>query len=555
MPRSVASARSLLIPAAVGLLLTVLFITARLPGAAQAQDNGATANEYFLHYDPGVPFANVQAAVSASGGTIIDSIPEISVVVVLIPTRLTASMLSAQDAVILLEPNLQRQLTLTPDDEHRALQWGFTNTNTYAAWDVTTGSPDIVIAVLDSGVDLNHPDLDDHLLPGYDFVGDDTTPQDTNGHGTHVAGIANAETNNSLGVAGVAWDARTLPVQVSTGSTVLSSDVVQGIIYAANNNADIINLSLSGPGFLKAERDAVNYAAARGLIIVGAAGNHSSGTAEYPASYDHVISVASTGDDDSQSWFSNTGPFVDIAAPGSGIYSTLYNNTYGYKDGTSMASPFVAGVAALVLSAGHAATPADVTEAILCSADDLGDPGRDDDFGWGLVQTDQAVSYIPGTSPCLPIVEHDDFEDARLIDGDGYADTVDITAATSWDDDPLPCAGNGSRSVWYRYTPGTGGTLTLDTVGSAYDTVLGIYSGARGSLVELDCNNDTTGQTSQVTASVFTGSTYYVVVWSFGFEGTGNMGSLTLNAAFEPFPTPGCYPSSSDPSIVICAAE
>jgi thermitase len=511
-------------------------------------------NEYVLHYTPGTSAAEVKALVAASGGIIVGQIPELNAVAVRIPQRAAVSILSAAPEILSLEPNPVRKIAVTPNDPNRSSQWGLNAIHVYDAWDASLGTGQIV-AILDTGSDLDHPDLAAHLQPGYDFVDGDGVPAPdpafaNQWHGTHVNGIANAVTNNGTGIAGVAWDARTLPVRIIDEGGASSFNIASGIVYATDHGAKVINLSLGGPGWVKIERDAVNYAAAHGVIVVAAAGNDGDAIPFYPASYDHVISVASTTSDNGRSSFSNYGTYIDVAAPGSSIYSTLYDNAYGTASGTSMAAPHVAGAAALVRSAGHAATAEDVTEALLCSAFDLGAGGWDPYFGWGLVQADSAVNYIPGTTACLPSVAIDDFDSARPIGWNIiYSDTLDTSHATSWVDDPAPCAGDTNRTVWYRFDAPWPGKLQLDTLGSTYNTVLSAYSGARGALTMLACNDDASGYTSAVNVDVSAGQTIYVMVSSLAFE--NDAGTLTLHATFDYTAPSGCQPVSGS-STVFC---
>jgi thermitase len=557
--------------------LTVLAAPPTLPlesaagGAASLDTPPASETvpgEYILHYRPGTPRADVEALVAASGGMIVRDLPQLNAVVIQVPDGGMAGALTADYEVVLLEANrLRYPVATTPDDYDGVIQWGLNNIHAPDAWDVTLGTGS-VIAVLDTGVDRDHPDLKAHLLAGYDFVSNDSIPQDqsTNSHGTHVTGIANAATNNGTGIAGVAWDARTIPVRVTGPLGATSDDIAAGIIYATDHGAQVINLSLGGTGWIKIEQDAVNYAAAHGVVVVAAAGNNGAELVFYPASYDHVISVASTRPDNALAYYSNYGLYIDIAAPGGSntqpsgnIYSTINNGNYGYLAGTSMASPHVAGVAALVWSAGHATTRQEVVEAVLCSAFDLGTGGWDPYYGWGLLEAHAAVTYIPGTNPCLPVVPHDDFDTPRDIDvyeeGPVYTDTVDTTYATGWIDDPVPCAGEDTRTVWYRYAPERGGTLSVDTFGSEYDTVLAVYTGTRGSLTQIACNNDASGTDSALAFIANVDKTYYVAVSSLRHEGYD--GLLTLNATFEPFPPPGCYPIELEPgqTAVLCGSD
>lgn len=253
----------------------------------------------------------------------------------------------------------------------------------------------MIIAVIDSGVDLDHPDLQNKVVAGWDFVNNDAYPDDDHSHGTHVAGIAAAATNNALGVAGVSWDARIMPVKVlDSGGSGYMDDVIAGMEYAADHGAQVLNLSLGSVTSSSALQDAVNYARNRGAVVIAAAGNCGSGCIiggqyyynplMYPASCQNVVGVAATTSTDGWASFSEHNTYVDLSAPGVGIYSTIPNG-YGYKDGTSMATPFVSGLAALVLSRWPDYTPSQVETALFNNADDLGSSGRDDYFGYGRV--------------------------------------------------------------------------------------------------------------------------------------------------------------------------
>lgn len=519
------------------------------------------ANTFVVRYAPDAAPAEIAALVASYGGEIVRTLPQIHALVIRVDEAARVQALAEADAVQALEPDLIRYPMVIPTDPDRSNQWALNTLHLYDAWEISKGTGEI-IGVLDSGIDLNHPDLGAHLLSGYDFVGNDTDPSPDAGetHGSHVMGIANAVTDNGTGVAGVAWDARTLPVRVvNSGGGASSSDIAAGIIYAADSGAKVINLSLGGPGWVSVERDAVLYAAARGALIVASAGNDNSDTPNYPASYDHVLSVASTTSTNARSSFSNFGMFVDIAAPGSGIYSTIYNDGYAYKSGTSMASPAVAGVAALV-RAGGVTDLDDLNAALLCTALDLGDAGRDDRFGWGLIQADQAAAYTPGTT-CLPVVTHDDRASARLINSSNYSDTLDITTATGWETDPDLTTLTGTdcaiiphtfRTVWYRYEPFAEGILEIDTVGSSYDTVLAAFTASGETLTPLGCNDDLDGFSDQssLEIGVVTGQTVYVMVAARTYE--DDFGTLALSSRYISAGVSGCAPLPSNPSIIVC---
>ena len=312
----------------------------------------------------------------------------------------TVAQLRARADVLYAEPDYRvYALDTIPNDPGWGSQWGLRKIQAPKAWDIlsTTGGANIIIAVIDSGIDLDHPDFacPNKLLLGQDFVNNDDDPQDDFGHGTHVAGIAAACTNNRVGVAGVAWAAPLLPVKVLDAAGQGSySNLAAGIIYAVDQRARVINLSLGGTSDSPIMRDAVSYAVTRGRLVVAAAGNCATGGSGcsglinpvmYPAAYDEVVAVAATDSGDNRAGFSEYHPYVDVAAPGVNIYSTLLDNTYGWLSGTSMATAFVSGLAALLWSADGNLSATQVRTLIESKADDLGTPGKDVYFGYGRI--------------------------------------------------------------------------------------------------------------------------------------------------------------------------
>lgn len=253
------------------------------------------------------------------------------------------------------EPNYVYHATWTPNDPYStaSYQWGNHKIQLPQAWDYARGD-NVTIAVIDTGVHANHPDLAGKVINGYDFVDRDWVSQDGNGHGTHVAGIAAAVTNNGRGIAGAAPNAKILAVRVlnNSGSGTLNN-IADGIRYAADYGAKVINLSLGGPSGSTTLKQAVDYAWSKGAVVVAAAGNENTSAPSYPAYYSNAIAVAATTSSDTRSSFSNYGSWVDVAAPGSSILSTYPTSSYVYLNGTSMASPYVAGVAALLASQGR----------------------------------------------------------------------------------------------------------------------------------------------------------------------------------------------------------
>jgi thermitase len=273
-----------------------------------------------------------------------------------------------------------------------------------AGWEETTGVDSVVIAIVDTGVDLAHPDLKNKIKsPGYDFVNGDTEAQDDHGHGTMVAGIAAAETNNYEGIAGVAWNAKILPVKVlNQYGQGIAVNIINGIIWAADNGAQIMNLSFGQPNKDNALEEALKYAVEKkGVFIAAAAGNDN--TAVYfPASSDlYVCAVAATDYNDQRTIWSNFGPEIDVAAPGDKIITTYPValtpagfQPYKFQDGTSMASAHVAGLAALIKGIKPSLTPGDIRNIIRYSADDVNASvykGKDDFIGYGRINMEKAL--------------------------------------------------------------------------------------------------------------------------------------------------------------------
>lgn len=271
------------------------------------------------------------------------------------------------------EPNYAVTSFLTPNDPSYSDQWGPVQARFDLAWDTTVGNPNIVIAVLDTGVQLNHPDFGNIFAQGRDFIDGDQLPDDEHGHGTHVTGIIAANQGNGIGVSGVAPGCRILPVRVlgadGAGNT---ATVAEGIQWATDNGADIINLSLGGPEQSTALGEAVRYATERGVLVVAAAGNSGTNRRTFPAAFPGVLSVAASDEADRQASFSNYGDWVRVAAPGANILSTLHGNRYGRSSGTSMASPFAAGLAGLIWSRQPDLTAAQVRARIEDSCKSVG---------------------------------------------------------------------------------------------------------------------------------------------------------------------------------------
>ena len=296
----------------------------------------------------------------------------------------------------------QGPFSLPPSDPRYHEQWNLEAVRAPVAWAVTRGANGPIVAVIDSGVDLGHPDLSGNLVAGWDFVEGDGVPQDGDGHGTHVAGIMGALGHNGMGVAGLNWQARIMPLRVfpDSGDARLT-DVVKAIRWAVDQGARVINLSLSGDTPTEVEREAIQYALSRGAVVIAAAGNEKTGRPEYPAAYPGVIGVGATDRTNTVTAFSNEGPFVDVVAPGKDVLSTYpraLGIEYEYASGTSMATPHAAGLAALIWAGSPWLTAGQLADTILSTALDLGPAGRDDAYGHGLIDAGLAVAGVSRSS-------------------------------------------------------------------------------------------------------------------------------------------------------------
>jgi thermitase len=291
----------------------------------------------------------------------------------------------------------------TPDDPLFGQQWHLPQVSAPSAWDRSLGDQ-AVVAVVDSGVQCTHSDLSGKCLPGYDFVNQDTNPDDDHGHGTHVAGIAGARTDNGRGVAGAGWNVKIMPVKVlGAGGSGSHSAIASGIVWAADHGADVINLSLGGPFTSNTLRNAVLYARNRGAVVVAAAGNDNTSNPSYPAAYPEAVGVSATTQSDGRASFSNYGTYVDIASPGAAILSTVRGGSYQAWSGTSMAAPVVSGAVALLVAQDSSRTAEQLENLLFSSADDRGTTGWDQTYGHGRLNAGRALNSGVGQPTNTPV--------------------------------------------------------------------------------------------------------------------------------------------------------
>lgn len=397
--------------------------------------------------------------------------------------------------------------------------------------------------IIDTGIRSTHTEFRGRIGAGYDVV-DGDAPDDCNGHGTHVAGVIGGTTY------GVAKQVMLHGVRVldCSGSGYTSS-VIAGVNWVVANaiRPAVANMSLGG-GPSNALDEAIRNAVAAGIVHVVAAGNiNINACSGSPARAPLAITVGAIDNTDRRAFFSNYGACLDIFAPGVGILSAYHTGDAAAitLSGTSMASPHAAGVAALYLQGAPSATPADVASALENAAITgvISNPGTASpnrllyaEFGppptptpIGLTPT-ATPSSTPTSTPARPA--NDNFEQAMAVTPLPFDHETDITTATSATDDPRLCIGSpGGATVWYRFTAPAAGVLTIDTFGSDYDTVLAIFTGSRGALTRLVCNDDYDSLQSFVTLNVTAGATYFIDVASYLSSGSGATSKTAASSA------------------------
>jgi subtilisin family serine protease len=345
-----------------------------------------------------------------------------------------------------VEPNYVYQITTVPNDNYMNTSgswgqsyqdlWGLYKISAPTAWDIETGSNQVVVAVVDTGLDMTHPDIANNIwinkdeiagnhidddsnsyaddVNGWNFVGCSADVKDGHGHGTHVSGIIAAAGNNGIGISGVTWNIKIMPLKaLNDDGYGVTGDLARAIRYAADKGARVINMSWGGRSTSQLVIDALDYAYGKGCVLVVAAGNSNMDALDFfPANYVKAITVAATGPDDTKASFSNYGDLVDVAAPGVDILSLRASGTDMYKDnnhtvgsyyyrasGTSMATPYVSGLAALILSMNSGLSNDEVTMILTSSTDDLGTPGKDSVFGYGRINAYKAIELADGNLP------------------------------------------------------------------------------------------------------------------------------------------------------------
>jgi len=448
-------------------LLMLMSVTVAWAGGAAKDDKSNEKVPVIVGFKDDVKLADQGRMIGDNDGAIKKSYTLINAATANVP-RHKIDALKKNRNVKYVEEDIRIQVI-----EGQTLPWGVDRIDAELVHPYNKGTG-VKVAIIDTGIDYTHPDLNDNYVAGCDFANDDNDPMDGGGHGTHCAGIVAAE-DNEIGVIGVApavelYIAKSL---FDDGSAYIS-DIVDGIEWAVEEEVDVISMSLGIDIDFQSWHDACDAADGAGIVVVAAAGNNGnpSGSEDnvgYPARYSSVIAVAATDSNDERAWWSSTGPDVDVAAPGVGIWST-YPGGYEYMSGTSMACPHVAGTVALVIASDPDLTNAEVRERLKSTADDLGAAGSDYWYGDGLVDADEAASQpidvhdIAVTSIVAPspVVEGDLVSvDVSVMNKGTYEESFNVTLTDTTGAEVI-----GSESVALAAGESTIVTFIWNTIGA-----------------------------------------------------------------------------------------
>jgi len=390
-----------------GILFSVALAAGWVVGASHSTA-GATpparvTGHYIVQMRDGADRGEAEDEVGRHGGRVLDRLRQVHMLVVDLPpgaARAAETALRRSARFQLVQPESLHEPSFVPNDPLLPSEWHLSKIEAFAAWDLVTGGS-VPIAILDSGVDAAHPDLAGKLVPGWNCYDDNADTSDVYGHGTQVAGSAAAAGNNGLGVAGPALASPIMPMRV-TGTNGWASDsaIIRGLTWAADHGARVANLSFAGIHSTPAILSAAQYFMSKGGLVTASAGNY--GTDDGSPDTPYVVSVPATAGDDSKASWSSYGRYVDVAAPGVGVYTTLRGGAWGSASGTSFSAPVTAGVIALIFAANPSLTPQEAEAVLEANADDLGEPGFDTFFGWGRVNAFRAVSAALATGAPPP---------------------------------------------------------------------------------------------------------------------------------------------------------
>lgn len=376
--------------------------------------------EYIVKFKRNITASYIEQNILKNKGKVINKITDNNLFNIKKRKEGLIKLLQKNPLVESVEPNHRVYIQNIPDDPKFSQQWNLKILNLKKTWKKNKGNNSVTVAVLDTGILTKHPDLKGNLTSGYDFIDNDNDPTDTSAtfsHGTHVAGIIGALTDNSQGIAGINWQVKIMPVRVIGPAGNGGYDkLISGIRWATDNGADIINMSLGGAYSHSSLQETIQYAVNNGVTVIAAAGNEGSTPILYPARYPETISVGAIGPGKKRSYYSNYGSELDLVAPGGDIKDNtlIYpqnqilstagpEQKYAWKQGTSMATPHVSGLVALLYSEGIN-NPEQIKTLLKKTADDLGVTGTDKKYGAGLININRALNIDKSN---LPDIETD----------------------------------------------------------------------------------------------------------------------------------------------------
>src|SRR5436190_3682568 len=381
-------------------VIPVLVLALTLTGVLHGAPTNTVPGRLLVKPRDGINESDLQQLLASHGAQQHDAIHQINVRILNVPEAARDHVLVAlqhNPNIEFAEPDGIHEPSLVPNDTYYSFAWHLPKMQAPQAWDISTGSSSVIIAILDTGVESTHPDLAAKIVSGWNFYDNNSNTSDVLGHGTQVAGGAAAISNNGTGVSSLAWGCRIMPIRVTdTTGSAFDSTIAQALSWAADRGVRVANASYA-VSQSSAVASAAQYFQSKGGVVTIAAGNQS--TFVSAADNPYVLTISATDSSDLVCAWSNTGNIIDLAAPGSGIPSTGSGGTYVTAGGTSLSAPIVAGVAALVISVNPSLTGAQVQDILKGSADDLGAPGWDPSYGWGRVNAYKAVLAAAGGTP------------------------------------------------------------------------------------------------------------------------------------------------------------
>jgi hypothetical protein len=468
---------------AVLVFLSLCFMLLICKDSAWAQNKKLfVEDELLIQFRIDTPNDKADEALNAHGAAVVDEIQQLRIKRIKVPAHVLETVreaLSHNPHVEFIENNFLAEPSTTPNDSYYSSQWHLPKINAPSGWDITSGSESMPIAIIDSGVDPDHPDLAGKLITGYNFLGSNTDTHDVLGHGTAVAGTAAAMTNNITGVAGIACDNPIMPLVVLNSSNYASYyDISRAITYAVDHGVRVLNISIGGSSSSSTLQSAVDSAWNKGALIFASAMNNNNSTPYYPAACNHVVAVTATTSTDTKASFSSFGTWVDISAPGASIYTTKDGGGYGYWNGTSFASPLTAGLAALIWSINPSLINTQVYDILTQNADDLGTLGYDQYFGYGRINALKsllaAIENAPDIDTTAPVASITSPSNNATISGVisvsiSASDNVDVSKVELYINRNLYVSDSSSPYTFtWDTTKYANGTYTLTAV--AYDS-------------------------------------------------------------------------------------